>query len=234
MIQTKQTKVVSATERSYQTKKMVILGLITAMAYVVVFLVRLPIIPSVPFLDLEFKSAIILVGAFIFGPLSGFSMTLAVCIIEMLTISSTGIIGCIMNILATSCLVCPAAFIYKKKRTLSGAVIGLVVGSILMTIAMILWNYIVTPMYMGVPREAVVDLLIPAFIPFNLLKAFINSAAAWILYKFVVTALRKGNLIPKNECENKRSVASTVGAIIVCGLILLTCVLIIFAFNGMF
>lgn len=221
-------------ENSYRLKKMVILGLIAAMAYVSVVFFRLPIIPSVPFLDLEFKSAIILIGAFIFGPLSGLSMTLVVCIIEMLTISDTGLIGCIMNILATVCLVCPAAFVFKKKQTSSGAILGVIIGALLMTFAMILWNYIVSPIYMGVPRNVIVELLIPAFIPFNLLKAGLNGGAALFIYEFAITALQKTNLIPKKDNNDVNTLSSIIGTVILSIFIILTCILIILAFNGVF
>ncbi|MCH5300555.1 MAG: ECF transporter S component [Ruminococcus sp.] len=234
MTNNKQKTLTAPAENSYKIKKMVILGIITAMAFVSVVFFRLPIIPSVPFLDLEFKSAIILIGAFIFGPLSGLSMTLAVCIIEMFTISDTGVIGCIMNILSTACLVCPAAFVYKKKQTALRAIIGVIIGAILMTFAMVLWNYIVTPIYMGVPREMVVKLLIPAFIPFNLLKAGLNGGVALFIYKFAITALQKANLIPKKENDNKSSLTGIIGTVVLSVFIILTCILIILAFNGVF
>ncbi len=219
-------------DRSYQIKKTAILGLITAMAYVVTLVCRLPILPAVPFLDLEFKSAIILIGGLIFGPLSAFATTVAVCVIEMLTISSTGVIGCVMNILSTVCLVCPASFIYKRKRTMSGAVMGLSIGIVLMTLAMVLWNYLFTPIYMGVPREIIVDLLLPAFVPFNLIKGALNGSVTLLLYKFVVTALRKANLIPKNDGYENRKVSALVGTTIISVLVIGSCVLAILAFNG--
>lgn len=223
----------TVTESSYRTKKLVLLALISAIAYAVVFVFRIPIIPSVPFLDLELKSAIILIGSFIFGPMSGLIMAIVTSVVEMLTISSTGIIGCIMNILATSCFVCPAAFAYKKKKSIGGAVIGLAAGTLLMTAVMVLWNYLITPLYMGVPREVIVELLLPAFVPFNLLKGIINGAAAVLLYRFVFLALKKSNLIPAVEVE-KRSKASVAGGAIISSLVIITCVLIILALNGIF
>ena len=94
----KQTKAVNPAESSYRVKKMVIMALIAAMAYVVVLMCRIPIIPAAPYLDLEFKSAIILIGAYIFGPLSGLVMSAVICLVEMVTFSTTGPIGCIMNV----------------------------------------------------------------------------------------------------------------------------------------
>ena len=52
-----------------------------------------------------------------------------------------------------------------------------------MVSAMLLWNYLITPLYMGYPREAVAELLLPAFLPFNLLKSGLNSGITFLLYK---------------------------------------------------
>ena len=58
---------------------------------------------------------------------------------------------------------------------------------------MMFWNYWIAPIYMGYPREAIVKLLLPAFLPFNLIKGGLNAAIAMLLYKPVVTALRHSN-----------------------------------------
>lgn len=234
MIKNKQRQGIVPSENSYKIKKMVILALLSAMAYIITFVCRLPIMPSASFLDLEFKSAIILIGSFIFGPLSGFVMSVVICLLEMVTFSTTGIIGCIMNIIATVCFVCPTAYVYKKKKNTSGAIVGIVIGTILMTVAMLLWNYIVTPIYMGIPREAITSMLLPVYVPFNLLKSGLNGGIALFIFKFANQALQKTHLIPTrddNISENKNSV---VGAVIVSCLIIITCVLVIFAYNGIF
>lgn len=227
-------KVITPKDNSYKIKKMVILALISAMAYVITFVCRLPIMPSAPFLDLEFKSAVILIGAYIFGPLSGLVMSFVICLLEMVTFSSTGIIGCIMNILATVSIVCPASLIYKKKRSTSGAIIGIAVGAICMTIAMVLWNYLVTPLYMGIPREVIVDMLIPVFVPFNLIKAGLNGGIALFIFGPLSEALHKTNLIPKQIYAEKSKIFGIVVAVLVSIIIISSCILLIFAINGMF
>ena len=63
-----------------------------------------------------------------------------------------------------------------------------------MVAAMLLWNYIITPFYMGVPRETVAGMLMSVFLPFNLVKGGINAALTLLLYKPVVGALRKAGL----------------------------------------
>ena len=80
-----------------------------------------------------------------------------------------------------------------------GAVNGLVVGCVLMVAVMLLWNYLITPIYMGYPRETVAGMLLPAFLPFNLFKGGLNAAITLMLYKPVVIALRRASLLPASE-----------------------------------
>lgn len=119
----------------------------------------------------------------------------------MISASDTGIIGFIMNVLSSCSFACTAAFIYKKKHTKSGAMLGLFAGCGVMVMVMLLWNYLVTPIYMGYPRAAVAELLLPAFLPFNLLKGGLNTAIALLFYKPVVTALRKAKLALPSTAE---------------------------------
>ena len=93
-------------------------------------------------------------------------ISIVVAVVEMFTVSDTGPIGCIMNVLATCAFCCTAAFVYKKFHTRKGAVIGLALGTVCLTVVMLLWNYLITPIYMGMDREEiVVPMLIPVFLP---------------------------------------------------------------------
>ena len=69
-------------------------------------------------------------------------------------------------------------------------VIGLVVGSLMTTIVMVAWNYIVTPWFLQIPRESVVLMLVPIIVPFNIIKSAINSVIIVLLYNPVVKALK--------------------------------------------
>lgn len=143
------------------------------------------------FLKYDPKDIIITLGGLIWGPMTSFSVSVIVSLIEMVTISENGILGCIMNIVSSCSFACTAAVIYKKKRTLKGAVVGLLSGSVAMVLVMMLWNYLIAPIYMGYPREAVAKLLLPAFLPFNLLKSGLNAGFTFLLYKPITTALRR-------------------------------------------
>ena len=214
--------------KSYSVKQMVMLALLAAIAYMMVSLVRIPV---VLFLKYEPKDVIITIGGFLFGPMASFTVSLLVSLLEMVTISDTGPIGALMNLLSTCTFACTAAIIYKKKHTMGGAILALIGGTILMTIAMILWNWLITPIYMGYPREVVAEMLIPFFLPFNLLKAGLNSAFVLFLYKPLVTALRKTGLVASKEqsggSNNKKMGASLLGL-----LLLGTCILLLLVFQG--
>ncbi|MGI5906864.1 MAG: ECF transporter S component, partial [Candidatus Pararuminococcus gallinarum] len=147
-------------------------------------------------------------------------------------VSDTGPWGLFMNVLSTCAFVCPAAFIYKKSHTLKGAIIGIVVGSILMIIAMLLWNYLITPIYMKVPREAVVEMLVPAFLPFNALKAGLNGTLTILLYKPIVQALRKAKLIQPTQHPGGTPGKKKYGVILVAALVFITCTLLVLVFKG--
>ena len=138
-----------------------------------------------------------------------------------------------MNILASCSFACIAAWIYKKKHTLSGAVLGLICGIFMMTIVMLLWNYLITPIYMGYPREVVAELLIPAFLPFNLLKGGLNTALTLLIYKPVVQALRKANLVEFSHQANQQiQKGKKIGLILIALGLLVTCVFFILVMNG--
>ena len=179
-------------------KTLTSLAMLTAIAYVVMLLSKM--LPQVSgFLQLDLKDTIICIGGFVYGPLSAAIISIVVAVVEMFTYSDTGPIGCIMNVLATVSFCCTASFVYKKIHTKKGAVIGLALGVVVLTAVMLLWNYLITPIYQGLPRETVAAMLPTIFLPFNLVKGGLNMAVILLLYKPVVTALRKAKLVPESQ-----------------------------------
>ena len=181
-----------------KVKKLVTLSLLAALAYVAMVLIRIPLIS---FLKYEPKDVIITIGGFMYGPFAAFMMSFVVSFVEMLTVSDTGWIGAVMNLVSTCAFACTASFIYRRIHRLKGAVIGLVVGMVVMIAVMMLWNYFLTPIYMGYPRKAVAAMLPTVFLPFNATKGGINTAITILLYRPVVLALRKAHLAPEQLDE---------------------------------
>ena len=210
-------------------KKMVLMAMLSAVAYLLVCLIHIPVIPILPFLQYEPKDVVITIGGFLLGPMTAFICSLVVSLVEMVTISTTGPIGCIMNLLSTCSFACVAALIYKKRHSINGAVVGLLAGSVAMVVMMLLWNWLITPMYMGYPREAVEALLIPGFLPFNLLKAGFNTALTLMLYKPLVSALRRTGLVSASSAPKRQS---KIGIYLVGAVLLATCILLLLVLQG--
>lgn len=209
------------------TRKLTMLGMLGALAFLAVALIRIPV---VQFLKYEPKDVVITIGGFIFGPLEAALLSVVVSLVEMVTISDTGIIGCVMNILSTCAFACTASLIYKRNHTLKGAVIGLAVGCALTTAVMILWNYLITPLYMGLPRESVAAMLVPVFLPFNLLKGVLNGGVTLLVYKPLINALRRAGLLESST--GKGSGRYNVGLILVALAVIATCVLLVLVWQG--
>lgn len=209
-----------------KTKKLTTIGMLCALAYIAVLVGRIPVIL---FLKYDPKDVIIVIGGFLFGPPVSLAVTLIVSVAQMFTISGTGILGCVMNVVSSCSFACTAALVYQKRHRLSGAVLGLFGGLICQVIVMMLWNYLIAPIYMGYPREAVAALLLPAFLPFNLIKGGLNAAITLLLYKPTVTVLRRSNLIESGKSGKMRV---HIGVIAVAAMLLITCVLWILALHG--
>ncbi len=100
---------------------------------------------------------------------------------------------------------------------------------------MMLWNYLVAPVYMGYSREAVAQLLLPAFLPFNVIKGGLNAGIALLLYKPAVTALRRSRLaeaLPASEPVLK--IRFRPGAFLTALFLLASCLLLFLSLRGAF
>ena len=177
-------------------RKLATLAMLVAMAYVVMLVLRIPIMPSAPFLKYDAKDVILCIAGFLYGPVEGAAVCLLTAFLEAITVGSTGPWGFLMNFLSSAAFVCTAALIYRKIHTFKGALLGLGCAVVCMTATMLLWNWWITPIYQGAPREAVVKMLVPVFLPFNLIKSGINAVLTLVLYKPVAKALRRAKLAP--------------------------------------
>lgn len=205
--------------RKETTKKMTTVGILCAMAMILTLMVHFPIVPAVNFLSYDPKDIVIVLGGFIYGPLVSFVMS-AICSILEIFFRGGNVIDVLMNMISTCMFACVASYMYVRNHTKKGAIIGLVIGVILTTVSMTIWNYLVTPYYYGMPREVVVGFLLPGIVPFNLIKSGVNSIIIYFLYKPIVGALRKSGLVEKNSHQESTKVLWIVCAFIVISLVL--------------
>ena len=112
--------------------------------------------------------------------------------------------------------------IYSKYRTIKGGWAGLAAGSVSAVAVMLVLNFLLTPVYTGMPREEVAKLLLPAILPFNAIKCVLNSALVILIYKPVVKILRRSGIAQiregKEQGKNPRVIVAAVFVIAVCAL----------------
>ena len=194
-----------------KTRKLVEIGMLGAIATVLMlFEFPIPFIAP-PFYELDFSEVPVLVGAFALGPMAGASIELVKILINLLINgTATAFVGEIGNYLLGCSFIIPAALIYKKRKTKKNALIAMVIGTIVMTVFGCFLNaYILLPTYataFGMPIDAIVGMgsainanindvmtfVIIAVAPFNIIKGIIVSVITLLIYKHISPIL-KGN-----------------------------------------
>ena len=171
---------------SEKIRKLAVMAMLIAVSIVLVYLIHFPIFPAAPFLEYDPADIPILIGGFAYGPLAGVLLVVVAAFIQGFTVSAqSGVYGIIMHIIASVVLVVVAAGIYRLIHKKVGAVIGLVLGTLCMGVVMMVANHFITPIFMGAPVEVVDAMLLPVILPFNLIKAGVNSVITFLIYKTV-------------------------------------------------
>lgn len=168
------------------------LAILTALSIVLMLIVHFPVFPAAPYLEYEPMDIPILIAGFAYGPIAALAVTVVSCVIQGVAVATTGWVGILMHFIATGTLVTIASLIYRRKHSIVGAIIGLLVGTVAMAAIMVPANLIIQPLFYGVPAEAVKPLILPILIPFNLIKAGINSAVTFAIYKPLRKFIIKG------------------------------------------
>ena len=194
---------------SLDIKKTASIAMLSALAFLARLVFKIP----VSFLTFDIKDTVIALGGLVFGPVSGVVIALVVSLVEMI-ISETGPIGFVMNFVSSAVFAGVASLIYKFKRTFNGAIIGLYSSVAATTAVMLLMNVILTPIYQGVPRSAVIEMLPTLFLPFNFAKTLLNAAIVMLIYKPVVVALRKAKILEGKTMDVKFGKQSVITIII--------------------
>ena len=166
----------------WSTKRISITALFCALSAIATLFMEFPILPGVSWLKYDPSGIVALVAGFSFGPTTGVVVSTMPYLVHLATPS--GAYGVLMAMLATVSLVVPAALIYKRNTTLKGAVIGMVVGGIICIAACIAGNLIITPLFSPtLSLDDVIGLILPALLPFNVIKIILNCVLTGLIYK---------------------------------------------------
>ena len=208
-------------------KRLCVVAMFCALAFILTYL-KLP----VSFLSLEIKDSMIVLCTLIFGPLAGLCIAIIVPILELVSHSTTGVYGLIMNMLSSVTFSMVTGLIYKYKKSFYGAIVGLICGVCSVTAVMLLANLLVTPYYMGVSVRDVAALIPKMLLPFNLVKATLNGAIVLLLYKPLSQTLKKARLVESKaggtEGQSRNTIRSLLVTLIAVGIIGVSLVIIFF------
>ena len=165
-------------------KVLVKIGVLSAIAYILQFLGSVIGINVGGFLTVEISDLPALLGCFALGPVAGVVIELIKNILHC-AITSTGFVGEFANFTINGLFVLTAGLIYKYNRTLKGAVLGMIVGTLVMTLSAMLINlYVMLPMYMGgADFGARLNIVIYTITPFNFCRGIVLSLITLVLYK---------------------------------------------------
>ena len=179
-------------------------AVLSAVAFVLAFFeFPVPLSPSFARMDLSDFPA--LIGSFAFGPVAGILIELIKNLLGLFS-SGTGGIGELANFLMGASYVAAAGLIYKLHKTKKTALVGGIVGSVIMGIVAALANYfILLPLFeQFMPLDQLIasfgekmpfiktklDVVIYNAFPFNLLKGLVITAVTMLVYKRIRPLLK--------------------------------------------
>lgn len=183
-----------------RTRRLALSAIFCALA----FLVTLLPAPRVLFLSFDVKDTVIATAGLLLGPAAALSLSVAVPLLEFITVGATGFWGLLMDIVSTMAFSLTASLIYKYRKTLLGAVLSLSAAALLQVAAMMLANLFITPIYMKVSQAEVVALILPLLLPFNAVKSVFNASLVMLLYKPLSEALRRVGMLRRGSSEGYR------------------------------
>ena len=184
---------------SNKLRRVVLISGFGALAYALMLVIHF----KVSFLTLDLKDAVIVLSGLYFGPTAALSLSVLVPLLEMISVSDTGLYGFLMNFISTATLSLTASLIYRYKRSLVGAIIGLFAAAAATVGVMMLFNLWITPYYMGVPVETVKSMIPTLLLPFNTVKSCMNVGFVLLLYKPISGVMQRMNLIEKSTQKQK-------------------------------
>lgn len=185
------------------------IGILSAIA-VIVMLFDIPLWFAPPFYKIDLSEVVVLIGGFALGPIAAVCIeSIKILLNLMINGSDTAFVGEFANLIMGISFVLPACLIYKHKKSVKMAIIGMIVGTISLAIVGGIVNlYIMLPVYstaFGMPLEAIIKMgnalnpnitslnsfVLLATTPFNLLKGVLSLGVTLLLYKKLSPILHK-------------------------------------------
>ncbi|MCM1044868.1 MAG: ECF transporter S component [Candidatus Gastranaerophilales bacterium] len=199
-------------ERIFDTRKVAMIGMFSALsAVLMLFEIPLPFAP--PFYKLDFSELPILVGTFAFGPVAGVMMEFVKILLKLVMKgTSTAFVGDLANFAVGCSFILPASVVYAFRKSKKNAMVGCVVGTLVMTVFGTAFNavYLIpafSKLY-GLPLEDIllmgskvnplaregdlVSFVAACVAPLNLIKGVSVSVVTLLIYKPLSPIIKSG------------------------------------------
>lgn len=185
--------------------KMTVTALLSAIAAVLMFLeFPVPVMPG--FIKLDVSELPALLATFSLGPVYGVAVCLLKNLLNLAHTQSSGV-GELCNFLLGAVFVFTTGLIYNKMKTRKGALIGSLIGALVMAAMSLPINYYITfPFYSNfMPIEVIIDAYQAIFsgvntlwdcllifnAPFTFVKGLIDVTLTFLIYKRISPLLHK-------------------------------------------
>lgn len=194
---------------SLRLRRLIMAALFGAIAFVLMFFsFSVPVIS--PFAEFDFSALPELIGGFVLGPVGAIEIITVKLLLKLVFQGSSSMLtGEIQNFILSVSYVLPAVLYYRRHKTKKGAVISLILGSVLSIVLAVFTNlYLIFPAYIklyGMNWEGIIEICsaanpwikdIPTFvafsvIPFNLISRVVTSYITILVYKKISVPLKK-------------------------------------------
>ena len=156
-----------------RVKRSVLTALLGSLSLVIMLAVGIPILPSASFLKYEPSGVIILIAAVLLGPLGG----IAACLVKdflFLLVGAGNIFGVCSDFANTAVFAATGGIFLRRSSTLKQRMWAYLTAAFASTLVMVPINLVILPLEFGLNTTAVWEMMLPAILPFNFLKAFFN------------------------------------------------------------
>ena len=205
-----QSNTVSVSTSRSRTHKLTVTAMLSAVAFILMF-IEFPIPALIPsFVKLDISDLPELLAAFSLGPVYGVAVTFLKNLLHIVFKgTSSAYVGELCNFLLGAVFSLVAGFIYQRAKSRKSALIGAIIGAVLMAIVSVPMNYyVVYPAYVvcyGMPLEAIIgmyqailpsaDSLIKCLtifnMPFTFCKGMLDVLLCFLIYKPLSPLLHK-------------------------------------------
>jgi len=182
------------------TKTIVLVGVLSAMAVALMYTLQFPILPGAPYLKIDFSDVPALFASIAISPVVGAVIMLIKNILH-LPVSDSMMFGELSNFLIGSAFIISAGVLSKQfqknKPMKKKLILILILASLIQVVAAVVVNlFIMLPLYPALAFmrnnvPLIQKYIIGAIIPFNLIKDALASIVFYFLYRYVYPAIQK-------------------------------------------